>query len=118
MKSLVIVLIATLCSGTIALCQTETATISGRVTDPSGAAISGADVQVQNVLTAGEVAVKTNSSGLYVVVALQPGTYRLIVTNPGFKQIVKPDVILNVQENASLNFSMTVGLGIKRFLRT
>jgi Carboxypeptidase regulatory-like domain/TonB dependent receptor len=109
MKTIEIVLLVTVCWSTIALCQTETATISGRVTDPSGAAISGADIQVQNVLTGGEVAVRTNSSGLYVVAALQPGTYRVIVTNPGFKQIVKPDVVLNVQENASLNFGMTVG---------
>jgi hypothetical protein len=109
MKTTAIVVLATLCWVTTALCQTDTATISGRVTDPSGAAISGADVQVQNVLTGGEVAVKTNSSGVYVVAVLQPGTYRVIVTNPGFKQIVKPDVVLNVQENASLNFSMAVG---------
>lgn len=89
--------------------QTETATISGRVTDPSGAVVSGADIQVQNVLTGREITAKTNSSGLYVVTGLQPGTYRVIVSNPGFKQIVKPDVILNVQDNASLNFGMSIG---------
>jgi hypothetical protein len=109
MKTIAIVVLATLCCVNIALCQTETATISGRVTDPSGAAISGADVQVQNVLTGREVTIKTNSSGLYVATAIQPGTYRVIVSNPGFKQLVKPDVILNVQDNASLNFSMTIG---------
>jgi hypothetical protein len=109
MKTIAIVAVAMLCSVTIAFCQTETATISGRVTDPSGAAISGAEVQVQNVLTGGEVRSKTNASGLYVVTALQPGTFRVIVTNPGFKQIVKPNVVLNVQDNASLNFSMTIG---------
>jgi len=109
MKTSAIVVLATLCCVAIALCQTETATISGRVTDRSGAAISGADVQIQNVLTGGEIVVKTNSSGLYVAIALQPGTYRVIVTSSGFRQIVKSDVILNVQDNASLNFSMTVG---------
>jgi len=109
MKILRLVVVAMLCFVTPAFCQIETATISGRVTDPSGAAISGTDVQVQNILTNREITTKTNSSGLYVATALQPGTYRIIVTNPGFKQIVKPDVILNVQDNASLNFSMTVG---------
>jgi len=109
MKPIAIAVLLTLCWVTTALCQMETATISGRVTDPSGAAISGADVQVQNVLTGREVAIKTNSSGLYVVPALEPGTYRVIVTNPGFKQIVKPDVTLNVQDSASINFGMTIG---------
>lgn len=109
MKSSVLVVLFVLCSVITALSQTETATISGRVTDPSGAAISGADVQVQNVLTGQGVATKTNSSGLYVASGLQPGMYRVIVSNPGFKQIVKPDVVLNVQDNASINFGMTVG---------
>jgi hypothetical protein len=109
MKTIAIVAFATLCSVTIALCQSDTATISGRVTDPSGAGISGADVQVQNVLTGREVATKSNSIGVYVVTALQPGRYRVIVSNSGFKQIVKADVLLNVQDNASLNFSMTIG---------
>jgi Carboxypeptidase regulatory-like domain len=109
MKSIPILVVATLCFVTMALGQTETATISGRITDPSGAAIFGADVQVQNVLTGREAGTKTNSSGVYVATALEPGTYRIIVSNSGFKQIVKPDVILNVQDNASFNFSMTIG---------
>lgn len=100
---------ALFCCALPCLSQTETATISGRVTDPQGAVISGAEVQVQNVLTGWETVTRTNSSGLYVVTALQPGTYRVIVSNSGFKQIVKPGVILNVQDNASLNFGMTIG---------
>lgn len=109
MKTSALILLIALCCVTVALCQTETATISGRVTDPSGASISGADVQVQNVLNGQAVTLKTNASGLYVATGLQPGTYRILVSNPGFKQIVKPDVVLNVQGNASLNFSMTIG---------
>jgi hypothetical protein len=109
MKTACVVLLAMVCCVIPAFCQTETATILGSVTDPSGAVISGADVQVQNVLTGTELAAKSNSSGLYVVTGLEPGTYRVIVTNPGFKQLVKPDVVLNVQDNVSLNFSMIVG---------
>jgi hypothetical protein len=109
MKSFAIVVLAFLCCVTIALCQTDTASISGRVADPSGAAMSGADVQIQNVLTGQNIPTKTNSDGLYVATALQPGKYRIIVSNPGFKQIVKPDIVLNVQDNVSVNFSMEVG---------
>lgn len=109
MKKLILIVLGILCCATVASCQTETASISGRITDSSGAAISGAGVQVQNVLTGREVRIKTNESGLYFVTALQPGTYRVIVISPGFKQIVKPDIALDVQQNASLNFSMIVG---------
>lgn len=109
MKTLRLFALGILCCATVAFSQTETASISGRITDPSGAAISGADVQVQSVLTGREVQIKSNESGLYFVRALQPGTYRLIVSSPGFKQIVKPDIALDVQQNASLNFSMIIG---------
>ena len=71
--------IAILCFALPAFCQTESAAISGRITDPKGAILVGADVRVQNVLNGQEVATKTNSSGLYVVRALQPGTYRVEV---------------------------------------
>jgi carboxypeptidase family protein len=109
MKNVAVVIVALLCCSYVVFAQSDTATISGRVTDPSGAAISGAEVQVQNVLTGWQVSIATNSSGLYVAQALQPGTYRIIVNNPGFKQIVKPNVVLNVQDNTSLNFGMTIG---------
>ncbi len=98
-----------LCCVTFAFCQNDTATISGRVADPSGAAVSGAEVHIQNVLTGQDIPFKTNSDGLYVATSLQPGRYRIIVSNPGFKQIVKPDVVLQVQDNISVNFAMEVG---------
>jgi len=109
MKSIALVVLTALYCVATALCQTETATVSGRVTDPSGAVISAADVRVESVLTGYKAATKTNSRGLYVVTSLQPGTYRIIVSSPGFKQIVKPDVVLNVQDNVSLNFQTQVG---------
>jgi hypothetical protein len=110
MKSFIVaVLLAMVWSANVALSQTATATVSGLITDPSGAALSGANVQILNVATGQAISLKTNSSGLYVAAALQPGTYNVIVSNPGFKQIVKPQVVLNVQDNASLNFNMEVG---------
>jgi len=109
MRTVIIAVVASLCFVTLAFCQTDTATISGRVADPSGAAVAGAEVHIQNVLTGQDIPIKTNSSGLYVATALQPGRYRIIVSNPGFKQIVKPDVVLNVQDNISINFAMAIG---------
>lgn len=107
--TVVVIVLALLSSALSAFCQTETATISGRVTERTGAVIVGAHVQIENVLTGQELSTKTNSSGVYVITALPPGRYRVIVSDPGFKQIVKPDVVLNVQDNASLNFGMEIG---------
>jgi hypothetical protein len=109
MKSFMLALLAMLCCASIALCQTETATISGRIADPTGAAISAANVEIQNVATGQIITLKSNTNGLYVAAAIQPGIYRIVVSNPGFKQIVKPDVVLNVQDNASFNFNMEIG---------
>ena len=108
MKIAIAVLVV-LCCVTLTFGQTDTATLSGRVADPSGAAVAGAEVQIQNVLTGQNTSIKTNSDGLYVATALQPGRYRIIVSNTGFKQIVKPDVVLEVQDNISVNFAMEVG---------
>jgi hypothetical protein len=109
LKIIALIVLAALFIVPSAFCQTDTASISGRVADPSGAAISGADVHVQNILTGQDLPTKTNSSGLYVITALPPGKYRIIVSNPGFKQIVKPDIVLEVQDNVSVNFTMQIG---------
>jgi hypothetical protein len=109
MKTAAISVLVVVCCVSLVFCQNDTASISGRVADPSGAAISGADVQIQNVLTGQDIPTKTNSNGLYVATALPPGKYRIIVSNPGFKQIVKPDIVLGVQDNVSVNFTMEVG---------
>ena len=52
---------------------------------------------------------QTNSSGMYLVPILPPGHYHVQVSKPGFKTIIKADVILNVQSAVALNFTLPVG---------
>jgi hypothetical protein len=66
MKSFMLVVLAMLGSAIVALCQTGTATISGRIADPTGAALSGANVQIENVATGQVTSLKTNSSASVV----------------------------------------------------
>jgi hypothetical protein len=79
------------------------------VTDPTGAAIAGAEVLVVNDLTRVQYPGKTNDEGIYLVSNLPPGPYRIQVAKFGFKTIIKPDVTLNVQDALSLNFSLPLG---------
>lgn len=89
--------------------QTPTATIDGRVLDASKAVIEGATVETINVDTNVKYAAHTNANGLFSIVNLPPGNYRIEVTKPGFRSIVKPDIVLHVQDVIALNFEMSVG---------
>src|SRR5262245_66406270 len=86
-----------------------TATLMGRVTDPSGAIISGVKVEATNVETNVTFFGETNMEGRYFIPDLPPGTYRVIVRKFAFQTVVRPGVELRVQDVVSLNFSMEVG---------
>jgi hypothetical protein len=86
-----------------------TATLAGRITDPSGAVIVGVKVEATHVETNVLFSGETNAEGLYHIPNLPPGTYRVIVRKFAFRTIVKPDVELHVQDVIGLNFSMELG---------
>ena len=89
--------------------QMETATLSGTVMDQTGAAVPDAQVEITNSDTNVGLTTTTNKGGLYVFSTLKPGRYRIVVTKAGFKQVLLTDVILNVQDVVSHNFSLQVG---------
>jgi hypothetical protein len=70
-----------------AAAQTELAAVYGRVTDPSGAVIVDAEVEIKNVETNVSTTVKTNSDGLYTVPSLHPGHYLINVRRAGFDSL-------------------------------
>jgi len=89
--------------------QSPTGTISGIVTDPTGASVAGAEVLVANDATRVQFAGKTNDEGIYVIPNLPPGSYRIQVSKAGFKTIIKPDVTLTVQDALAINFALPLG---------
>ena len=89
--------------------QSPNGTINGRVLDPSNKVIGGADILVINDATGVKYSGKTNEDGIYVVPNLPPGAYRLQVSKVGFKTLIKPDIVLNIQDALSINFTLPVG---------
>jgi hypothetical protein len=92
-----------------AIAQSPTATINGIVLDPSGAAIAGAQVVIVNDATGVQYSTRTNGEGIYVVPNLPPGSYRIQVSNSGFKTIIKPDIVIHVQDALAINFTLPIG---------
>src|SRR5437773_5580856 len=76
--------------------QVDTGTITGRVTDPTGAAIPGVQVSLVQTETNFRFAALTNSEGIYRVQSLQPGTYRVTFEAAGFKRGVQENIAVRV----------------------
>lgn len=89
--------------------QSPNGTISGLVLDPAGAVIVGADILIANDATTVQYSAKTNGSGIYLISDVPPGTYRLQVSKIGFKTLIKPDIVLDVQGALAINFTLPIG---------
>ncbi|MCU1226206.1 MAG: TonB-dependent receptor plug [Edaphobacter sp.] len=102
-------LLLILCVTVFATAQSTDATISGLVVDTSGRVIPDADILILNEATGVQFANKTNGTGIYTVSVLPPGQYRVQVSKVGFKTLIKPGIILNVQSALALNFTLPLG---------
>ena len=89
--------------------QSTDASLSGRVTDPSGARIVGAKVAAIHSGTNARYETPTNASGEYDLPILPPGSYRIEIEAPGFKKLFDLEVVLHVQDAPNMDFEMTVG---------
>jgi len=95
--------------GLIAFSQSETATLAGTVTDPSGAAVPNAAAIATNAATGLTFKGVSNESGNYVISALPPGVYGLSVSAPGFATVNRPGITLNVKARVEVNLSLRPG---------
>ena len=89
--------------------QSTSASLSGRITDPSKARIANAKIAAISAHTNVRYETTTNTSGEYYFSTVPPGTYRIEVENAGFKKLARPDVILRVQDTLNIDFEMPVG---------
>ena len=89
--------------------QSPNGNINGLVLDPTNRVIAGAEIVAVNDVTGIQFTTKSNDEGIYVLPNLPPGPYRLQVSKVGFKTIIKPDIVLNVQDALSINFTLPIG---------
>src|SRR5260370_8764918 len=87
-----------------------TGTVSGTVTDSSGAAIANSPVVLRNANTGLERRVQTNAAGAYEFLAVPVGeNYSVRVEAPGFRAAMQTDIKLEVNQKYRADFKLTVG---------
>ncbi|NWG14292.1 MAG: TonB-dependent receptor [Acidobacteria bacterium] len=94
----------------VSLCAQEyRASINGTVTDPSGAAIPGAQIKVTSEERNVSFSTISNPEGAYLVPFLQPGYYRVEAELPGFRRYVRSGIELRVNDHLRLDIQMALG---------
>ena len=95
--------------GTTLLGQTDTGSIAGTVTDPSGAVVPGVKVTVDAVATNQQRTLTTDDGGRYSSGPLRPGEYKVEAERAGFKHMVSKSIVLEIQQTAVMDLTMEVG---------
>ncbi|HSS95524.1 MAG TPA: carboxypeptidase regulatory-like domain-containing protein [Terriglobales bacterium] len=93
----------------IASAQLYTGSITGNVTDPSGALVPNAKVSVVDAEKGYTFSATTGSDGRYVVRQLAPGKYSVSVEVAGFQGQKKENITVSVNDNIGVDFAMKVG---------
>src|SRR6266545_3295016 len=89
--------------------QRVTGTITGRVTDNTGAVLPGAHIVILNTLTREERRTVTDETGSYSVPSLPPGTYTVAAEVSGFKKGLRQNLVLQVADQARIDMTLQVG---------
>jgi hypothetical protein len=89
--------------------QDARGSIVGRLTDATGAVLTGADVRATNVATAVVASTRTNQSGNYTLPYLVPGVYMVTTEMQGFKRFVRENVQVRVNDVVQVNIAMELG---------
>src|SRR4051794_14669201 len=104
-----------LCLGLTPLfAQVFTASLSGLVTDQSGASVPAASLRVRNLETNDTRELQSGPDGRYLFTQLRPGSYELTVEAKGFKRFVQPSITLTASQAAEFDARMEVGEATQR----
>ncbi len=92
-----------------AFAQQYSGTITGTVTDPSGATVAGATVTITNVGTNASYGATTSAQGVYSVAQLPVGTYKVDIKQPSFKEFVSKGVEVHTSTTTEVNAALELG---------
>ncbi|HEY0101455.1 MAG TPA: TonB-dependent receptor [Pyrinomonadaceae bacterium] len=110
MRSKVLILLVAIFSFSLtATAQTSRGTVSGTVTDPAGAVVSGANITLTNTSTGLSRTTNTNEEGLYRFEAVDLGTYTVAIEATGFGALTKTNVIVNANQTSAVDAQITPG---------
>jgi hypothetical protein len=93
----------------VASAQLYSGSLTGAVTDASGAVVPGADVTLTDTQKGFDYKATTNATGNYLLRPLPPSTYRLTVDVKGFKTYTQEGVVLDVNQSSAINVRLEVG---------
>ncbi len=110
MKALALLVLALACLPGLVLGQTaSTGTVLGTVTDPTGAVVAGAQVELRNTATDETRTQPSNTAGQYVFPGVRPGNYRVTVTMQGFRTAAVSNLKVEVAKSYTVNVVLEVG---------
>jgi hypothetical protein len=96
-------------SGIFAYSQGTSGSLTGQVSDSSGAAIVGATVTLTNLGTNYQQTETTDHAGVYLVQPVEPGNYALTITAAGFAFYKQAGIVIHANEHATQDIHMKVG---------
>src|SRR4030095_6976921 len=86
-----------------------TSSLSGAVTDPTGAVVAGATVTVKNPASGSEIKTVTSNQGTYSITSLGAGKYVVVVAASGFKSATVQDIEIDAGTPSTVNVTLEVG---------
>jgi Carboxypeptidase regulatory-like domain/TonB dependent receptor len=104
-----VVWLAYVCFAAVAQAQLYSGSVTGVVTDPSGAAVLSAKVTLTDQNKGFTFNAQTDSNGRYLFRSIAPGTYKITVEAAGFRTQTQESVRLDVSQNVSIDFAMEIG---------
>ncbi len=109
MRRLFFASILLLCATTAALAQAGRGSISGLITDPSGALVPEAKVTALDHATGVSQHTVTNAAGLYSFISLNPGVYKVTASMTGFEKVTQDNVTVTVDQTTTVNIALRIG---------
>jgi hypothetical protein len=91
------------------MAHAQDASLSGSITDPSGAVLPKASVDLVNQDTGVRLHAESNDAGLYTIPFAKPGVYDLTIREAGFRTLGQKSVKLDVAQHARMDFALEVG---------